>query len=397
MIALSLRVVSATCKGVCQVLLPSVALMLFPAASEADFTFTPLGDLAGGAFQSSANGVSADGSVVVGLAESASGSEAFRWTLGTGMVGLGVLPGPSFLSAATATSADGSVVVGFSTSGNTTEAFRWTAADGMVGIGFELGPPEFTSQSLAHAVSADGSVIAGQTRFASLRSSRWTAADGWVVLTDGGALGISPDGSMVVGSHNGDQSGQEAYLWTAGGGILNLGDLAGGSVDAGALDLSADGSVVVGVGRSGNGREAFRWTSENGMQGLGDLQGGFFSSTALAISQNGLIVVGQSETEVGNEAFLWTQSTGMIDLKDLLIAHGVTNLDGWHLRSGIDISADGTTIVGRGTNPFGDAEAWVVTIDTAVVPETSTLLLVSVGYLGLSIRRNKRFRVITGW
>ena len=42
-------------------------------------SFTPLGDLAGGLFVSTAFGVSDDGSVVVGSSESASGVEAFRW------------------------------------------------------------------------------------------------------------------------------------------------------------------------------------------------------------------------------------------------------------------------------------------------------------------------------
>ena len=72
-----------------------------------------LGDLAGGELRSGAYGVSADGSVVVGLAaHRASGFEAFRWTSGGGMVGLGDLPGGSFSSDADGVSADGSVVVG---------------------------------------------------------------------------------------------------------------------------------------------------------------------------------------------------------------------------------------------------------------------------------------------
>ena len=59
-------------------------------------TFTPLGDLSGGAFRSTALGVSNDGSVVVGRGESSSGQEAFIWTADTGMVGLGVLGGNAF-------------------------------------------------------------------------------------------------------------------------------------------------------------------------------------------------------------------------------------------------------------------------------------------------------------
>ena len=74
--------------------------------------FQSLGDLAGGNFSSAAYGISADGSVVVGQSSSASGLEAFRWTLDGGMVGLGDLPGGTFTSKARGTSADGSAVVG---------------------------------------------------------------------------------------------------------------------------------------------------------------------------------------------------------------------------------------------------------------------------------------------
>src|SRR5208337_4431920 len=90
--------------------------------------------------QSSPSGVSADGSVVVGLSSDTSGnSQAFRWTESVGMVGLGFLPG-GVTSSARAVSADGSVVVGLSSdaSGNS-QAFRWTESVGMVGLGFPPG------------------------------------------------------------------------------------------------------------------------------------------------------------------------------------------------------------------------------------------------------------------
>lgn len=52
-----------------------------------------LGDLAGPTFSSIANGVSADGSIVVGRGATGSGQEAFIWDVTNGMVGLVVLPG----------------------------------------------------------------------------------------------------------------------------------------------------------------------------------------------------------------------------------------------------------------------------------------------------------------
>jgi probable HAF family extracellular repeat protein len=82
-----------------------------------------LGDLSGGDFYSNAEGVSADGSIVVGFSRSGSGREAFLWTQYDGMVGLGDLPGGVFDSVAFGISADRSTVVGFSNSDLGTEAF----------------------------------------------------------------------------------------------------------------------------------------------------------------------------------------------------------------------------------------------------------------------------------
>src|SRR5262245_54982250 len=98
-------------------------------------TFTPLGDLPGGIFSRRAYGVSASGDVVVGVSAIFNGSEAYRWTAATGMVGLGHLPDALPFSLAYGVSADGAVVVGQSETARGNEAFRWTAATGMVGLG----------------------------------------------------------------------------------------------------------------------------------------------------------------------------------------------------------------------------------------------------------------------
>ena len=75
-----------------------------------------LGDLPGGLVGSSANGVSWQGTVIVGDShseDSGSSYEAFRWTAETGMLGLGDLPGGDFWSAGLDVSADGTVIVGY--------------------------------------------------------------------------------------------------------------------------------------------------------------------------------------------------------------------------------------------------------------------------------------------
>ncbi len=94
-------------------------------------TMSGIGDLAGGAFSSEAFDVSSNGSVIVGESTSAAGVEAFRWTAETGMETVndwltneGVdTTGYTILSTAQGVSSDGSVVVGSGTTANGTEAF----------------------------------------------------------------------------------------------------------------------------------------------------------------------------------------------------------------------------------------------------------------------------------
>lgn len=134
---------------------------------------TGIGDLPGGSFSSLANAVSPDGSVIVGVGDSALGHEAFRWENGV-MVGLGDLPGGNFISRALAVSADGSVAVGQACSSNLCQpanifgdtAFIWDDTNGMRALedvlinDFDLDLGGWTLER-ATGVSADGATIVG--------------------------------------------------------------------------------------------------------------------------------------------------------------------------------------------------------------------------------------------
>ena len=342
------------------------AIYIFSKAAVAA-SFTPLGELAGGGFSSGALGLSDDGSVVVGWSESASGTEAFRWTSDGGMVALGDLPGGDFFSHAHGVSADGSVVAGEGVSASGEEAFRWTSAGGMVGLG-NLTGGGFSSR--ASGVSADGSVVVGYSSSATGDEAfRWTSGGGMVGLHDltGGyffsrAYGVSADGSVVVGEGS-SALGEEAFRWTSSGGMMGLGSFAGGEFFSRANGVSADGSVVVGHSSSASGNEAFRWTSDSGMVGLGDLAGGDFFSRANAVSADGSVVVGFSISASGNEAFRWTSVGGMQSVASILTTAGV-DLTGWTLLDATGVSADGYRVTGDGINPDGSPEAWMAMLNT---------------------------------
>ncbi len=82
--------------------------------------------------------------------------EAFVWSHETGMVGLGDLPGGVFNSGAINVSPGGDIVIGISSVEGGTEAFRWTGGSGMRGLGF-LNPE--LKQSAPTAITNDGTIV----------------------------------------------------------------------------------------------------------------------------------------------------------------------------------------------------------------------------------------------
>ena len=198
------------------------------------------------------------------------------------------------------------------------------------------------------------------------------------------ATGASAAGSVVVGwSQSGNPVGNdvEAFRWTASGGMVGLGHLPGGDQGA-ALGVSPDGSIVVGSSGTGSrGFEAFRWTASVGWFDLGRLAGRY-DNEAQGVSADGSVVVGFSVSpiagEVRREAFIWDKVNGMRSLQDVLVASAL-DLSGWTLSDASGISADGRTIVGTGTNPAGQEEAWIATLTPTAIPEPSSLVLMAIG------------------
>jgi len=306
--------------------------------------------------------------VVVGQTD-----QAFRWTAAGGPVGLGDLPGGAFASSAADVSADGSVVVGVASvpgdaGGFANMAFRWTAAGGMVALGDLAGG---LTVSFANAVSDDGSVVVGvgsnASGFLNNEAFRWTAAGGMVGLgfppgaQRSRAFDVSADGLTVVGrSVGGPNNSEQAFRWTTTGGMVALGFLPGDNTSRGSA-VSADGSVVVGTSYGAdNVLEAFRWTAATGMVGLGSIPGGSpFRSQGLAVSADGSIVLGGSNGPNGpDEAFIWDATNGMRSLTNVLVNDFGLNLTGWSLSFATGISDDGLVLTGWGGNAQG-CSGWV--------------------------------------
>jgi hypothetical protein len=183
---------------------------------------------------------------------------------------------------------------------------------------------------------------------------RWTATAGRVVLghlpLEHYATAISADGTAVLSAGPAPPDGGGAFRWTAATGLVNLGRPVGYPFAVQALSLSRVGSVI--FGRAHDGQETiissgtslptitynyaqFRWTPETGIQ-LIDLPGG-----ATVASSNGSKIAGARRVADNQvETYLWTQESGVIDLGDFP--------GGAHDNHPVDMSADGSTIVGDG-------------------------------------------------
>lgn len=303
-------------------------------------------------------GVSADGTVAVGYLDIGNG-EAIR-IVGGVTTPLGLLAGGSF-SLARAASADGSVIVGNADSTITMgTAFRWTSA-GLTDLGSFDGPG---GQSDALAISPDGTIVAGW----SYDSARLHL----VAFKHVGGVMSSLHADLLSGAYGNSQATGVAATGAITGYALDLmtGRDVGFLVNGGtftpilnpdndvlqARGISADGTTVVGYLIDGMGRDrAFRWTTTGGTAvSLGTLGG--VSSEANAVSADGKVVVGKSRNFLGNEeAFRFK-----IDAANPAgVMTGLGFLTGGSSSVATGVSADGNVVVGHGTVTGGYTHAFV--------------------------------------
>lgn len=331
-----------------------------------------------GSTYSQANGVSADGSTVVGT----SGDRAFVWRADTGLYDIGAESGATNMNTfALAISADGSTVVG--SAGPT--FFRWRGQGtfeslGRINSGY--------TRTDATAVSGDGSVIVGWGSTPSpgsvKRSFRWNNAEGIQTfdfdLTSGNAAaqGISRDGNTMVGYVRVNTTFR-AYSWSQVTGLAILSNAG----DSEARAVNPDGSIIVGAG----GVSVSTATMWRNMQpiDLGTLPG-FLSSAALCVSDDGGVVGGAlgSPVDVNQlpQGAIWTPERGFETLSTYLARFGVAFPEGWVASRVTGLSADGHTIVGSARNGLSPEQAFI-----AVVPAPSVVALPALAAIFASRRR----------
>lgn len=181
---------------------------------------------------SAANGVSGDGSVIVGeIGRPTGGRRAMRWTAATGMVDVGRPRASDLASDFTGISRDGATAIGKSTGPTeSTDAFTWTQEGG-----WRLLPvfPGTTARydSFPSTTNSDGSVVVGSfdATGALSRAVVWrnhepidlgTFGPNFAMFGTGG----SEDGRVIVGARqNLDPGGRvEATVWLDNSGPILL-------------------------------------------------------------------------------------------------------------------------------------------------------------------------------
>ena len=344
------------------------------------YRVTDLGSLPGSTVCPCFFGIAlSDGGHVVGRFFGSNGLYAgFLWQGGV-MTDLGSLGGG--LTQVLDVGNDG-VAVGHSrvTIGSTTEhAFRYEA-----GQMTDLGTLQGGVHSYARGINSAGHV-AGTSQRKVPGGEQWQRAALWADghVTDLGTLGgefseghdINDAGQVVGWAWNAARD-QRAFVWTEATGMVDLGDLGGGTAIATAV--SANGLIVgssPAAGQPVGETHAFIW--DNGaMTDLGVLPGaggpGVFgpelvSTAASGVNSAGQVVGNSFPGSVTPGPFLW-QGGVMTNLNDLLDAASVAA--GWVITEAGDINEQGQ-IAGTARSSAGAIRAVLLSPETSCYADCS--------------------------
>ena len=280
-------------------------------------------------------------------------------------------------SDANAISADGSVVAGLAQSDSDffSRASVWSGSGWSNKTDLGTLKNDNSGFSTAQAVSRDGSVVAGQAErdIGEPHAAIWSGS-GWSTKTDLGTLrsdnsgrsevrAVSDDASVVVGNaqHDNDPYSEHATVWSGSGWTTktDLGTLrSDNSGESTARAVSRDGSVVVGGSSGPTGDHATVWSGSgwSTKTDLGTLKadnsGG---SEAYAVSGDGLLVAGRAATDNGEtHATVWSGNNWGTKT-DL----GTLKADNSGGSAAWAVSSDGNFAVGFSFNDEDDTRAVV--------------------------------------
>jgi uncharacterized membrane protein len=189
------------------------------------------------------------------------------------------------------------------------------------------------------AMNSTGTAVVG---FDNQGAFLWTTTGGYLPLGELGAVGVSEDGTVVLGDMTDGAGMTAAGRWTAGTGWVSLGGLIGSSGNSlsSAYGLSGDGNRATGLGwANASGGRAFEWDPIIGMNELPRMS--INSSRGNCVSLDGSTIGGWDEHSTGpRRAAIW----GALNVEQLLLEDPVTNPEG--IGEVFALSSDGTWACG---------------------------------------------------
>ena len=279
------------------------------------------------------------------------GGEIYRWTPNGGFVDLG--PGDPN-SSSVAISHDGSTIVSsLLGSDHAGTPGLWKQTTGWTNLGHPANGCNLGNEwGSGYGVSGDGTVAVGLAWYCpGAEGFRWTKKGGMKALShpvgkSSRASAISADGNTIVGFSEDPIGGyRRPVRWISGKTELFAGAHAIGEASA----VSFDGAQIVGqYTTSANGIYAFYYSQQHGLVSLGTVSGiATDQSFANGVASNGM-TVGWSGDPFGSgiQAFVWTPKLTIRSLTKYLRNHGAKIPSNIYLTTALDISADGSTIVG---------------------------------------------------
>jgi hypothetical protein len=377
----------------CMVHCGFAVLVLAPALVTAQVHFYGVGDLPGGLVQSDVRDTARVGSVLyaVGGVSTIAGSlgddTAFLWTSTGGMTPLPpltagvVAPNVILAGAITPDAAYIASRARFNPAAPGQRHGVRVTTSGLVNL--DLGAlPGFPQNSVATAISNDGSVLYGWAKYdaaGDTQAVRYTAAGPTVTAipflnagddtSSPAPRATSSDGSVMVGTsynsvttgNNSYGPGNAAFRFVQGGGVTAIPVLPGGTWNVG-VAVSPDGNLAMAVGDSSTapyGEVYLYNAATTATTAFGTPVAGWVFNGIGGMNVDGsLAAIAMYDPQgVGSASFVHN-ANGWHEVQPIVAGAGV-DLTGWSLDTVEGISSDGTRIWGAGTHN-GNQEGFIV-------------------------------------
>jgi probable HAF family extracellular repeat protein len=125
------------------------------------------------------------------------------------------------------------------------------------------------------------------------------------------------DAGQVTGTALNGRGVESAFVWSVGGGMLDLVAQPGGGRSYG-MAINNRGVVTGAFSRSADGTDRpFRWTLASGLEDLGPVSGLPAPSAGRALNDAGLIAGVSTIDDETTRVFAWTRARGMVDIDTL--------------------------------------------------------------------------------